>query len=164
MLLFGPPAAAAPVPRPAPLALDEELPDLAQYGAQSANGGVLRPWPARTVEVDGTPIVVRDTPGRAGSEPALYVHGLGGSSTNWTDLAGLLAPLVGRAGARPARLWRQRSAAGRRLQPDPVRRDGDPLDRAVWPRPGASVRELARRGSVGTGRGYSTRRPTWSAP
>ncbi|WP_344313977.1 alpha/beta hydrolase [Fodinicola feengrottensis] len=92
MLLFGPPAAAAPVPRPAPLALDEELPDLAQYGAQSANGGVLRPWPARTVEVDGTPIVVRDTPGRAGSEPALYVHGLGGSSTNWTDLAGLLAP------------------------------------------------------------------------
>ncbi|GAB3952675.1 alpha/beta hydrolase [Micromonospora vulcania] len=27
----------------------------------------------------------------AGAEPALYVHGLGGSSQNWTDLAGLLA-------------------------------------------------------------------------
>jgi pimeloyl-ACP methyl ester carboxylesterase len=27
----------------------------------------------------------------SGAEPALYVHGLGGSSTNWTDLAGLLA-------------------------------------------------------------------------
>jgi pimeloyl-ACP methyl ester carboxylesterase len=35
---------------------------------------------------------VRDTPATsAGAEPALYVHGLGGSSTNWTDLAGLLA-------------------------------------------------------------------------
>jgi pimeloyl-ACP methyl ester carboxylesterase len=36
--------------------------------------------------------VVRDTPGQPGAEPALYVHGLGGSSTNWTDLAGLLSP------------------------------------------------------------------------
>ena len=25
------------------------------------------------------------------AEPALYVHGLGGSSLNWTDLAGLLS-------------------------------------------------------------------------
>jgi pimeloyl-ACP methyl ester carboxylesterase len=27
--------------------------------------------------------------------PAVYVHGLGGSSTNWTDLAALLAPVAG---------------------------------------------------------------------
>jgi pimeloyl-ACP methyl ester carboxylesterase len=35
---------------------------------------------------------VRDTPGTSpGATPAVYVHGLGGSSQNWTDLAGLLA-------------------------------------------------------------------------
>ncbi|MGV9301654.1 alpha/beta hydrolase, partial [Amycolatopsis sp. NPDC003676] len=29
---------------------------------------------------------IRHTPGPDGT-PAVYVHGLGGSSTNWTDLA-----------------------------------------------------------------------------
>jgi pimeloyl-ACP methyl ester carboxylesterase len=44
------------------------------------------------VVVDGATTYVRETPARvSGAEPALYVHGLGGSSTNWTDLAGLLA-------------------------------------------------------------------------
>jgi pimeloyl-ACP methyl ester carboxylesterase len=60
---------------------------------------VVPPWPGRTVALDGTGIYVRDTPARVeGAEPALYVHGLGGSSQNWTDLAGLLADrLAGRA-------------------------------------------------------------------
>ncbi|MGW4500575.1 alpha/beta fold hydrolase [Micromonospora sp. NPDC004336] len=50
------------------------------------------PWPGREVRLDGTVTYVRDTPATApGAEPALYVHGLGGSSQNWTDLAGLLA-------------------------------------------------------------------------
>jgi pimeloyl-ACP methyl ester carboxylesterase len=49
------------------------------------------PWPGRRVELDGAGLYVRDTPGEGG-EPALYVHGLGGSATNWTDLAALLAP------------------------------------------------------------------------
>src|ERR1044071_4754741 len=49
-------------------------------------------WPGRTVELDGTATFVRDTPAtNATAEPALYVHGLGGSSSNWTDLAALLA-------------------------------------------------------------------------
>lgn len=49
------------------------------------------PWPGRPVLVDGSVTYVRDTPARsADAEPALYVHGLGGSSTNWTDVAGLL--------------------------------------------------------------------------
>ena len=48
--------------------------------------GVLPPWPG--VETDG--LFVRRTPA-AGGEPALFVHGLGGGSTNWTDLMGLLA-------------------------------------------------------------------------
>jgi pimeloyl-ACP methyl ester carboxylesterase len=51
--------------------------------------GVLPAWPG-TMEA-GT--FVRRTPG-AGTEPALFVHGLGGSATNWTDLMGLLADEV----------------------------------------------------------------------
>jgi pimeloyl-ACP methyl ester carboxylesterase len=50
------------------------------------------PWPGRAVRLDGTVTYVRDTPAAAAdAEPALYVHGLGGSSQNWTDLAGLLS-------------------------------------------------------------------------
>jgi pimeloyl-ACP methyl ester carboxylesterase len=50
------------------------------------------PWPGRHVSVDGARIYVRDTPATSpDAEPALYVHGLGGTSQNWTDLAGLLA-------------------------------------------------------------------------
>jgi pimeloyl-ACP methyl ester carboxylesterase len=49
-------------------------------------------WPGREVEIDGSITYVRDTPaGTPDAEPAVYVHGLGGSSTNWTDLAGILA-------------------------------------------------------------------------
>ncbi len=51
--------------------------------------GVLPPWPGSVV--DGT--FVRTAPGR-GTEPALFVHGLGGAATNWTDLMGLLADEV----------------------------------------------------------------------
>jgi len=50
------------------------------------------PWPGRSEMLDGSRVFVRDTPATSpGAEPALYVHGLGGSSTNWTDLAGLLS-------------------------------------------------------------------------
>ncbi|MGB8649059.1 MAG: alpha/beta hydrolase [Mycobacteriales bacterium] len=50
---------------------------------------MLPPWPG---EVLGD-VFVRRTPWKGG-EPALFVHGLGGASTNWTDLMGLLAPTV----------------------------------------------------------------------
>ncbi|HEU4421016.1 MAG TPA: alpha/beta hydrolase [Pilimelia sp.] len=50
------------------------------------------PWPGRAVMLDSSAIFVRETPATApGAEPALYVHGLGGSAQNWTDLAALLA-------------------------------------------------------------------------
>ncbi|TDB75920.1 alpha/beta fold hydrolase [Micromonospora sp. KC723] len=50
------------------------------------------PWPGREVRLDGAVTYVRETPATGSdAEPALYVHGLGGSSQNWTDLAGLLA-------------------------------------------------------------------------
>ena len=49
-------------------------------------------WPGEFITVDGREAYVRHTPpASADAEPALYVHGLGGSSTNWTDLAALLA-------------------------------------------------------------------------
>lgn len=52
----------------------------------------IPPWPGGPVLVGERELFVRHTPARAaGAEPALYVHGLGGASTNWTDLAYLLA-------------------------------------------------------------------------
>ncbi|AGL14372.1 alpha/beta fold hydrolase [Actinoplanes sp. N902-109] len=67
----------------AQLAADDLLPP---------DGSVPPPWPARRVVLDGAMLHVRDTPATApGAEPAVYVHGLGGSSQNWTDVAGLLA-------------------------------------------------------------------------
>src|SRR5678809_24811 len=53
--------------------------------------GDISAWPGEPVELDGTATFVRRTPGTSPkAEPALYVHGLGGSSLNWTDLAYLL--------------------------------------------------------------------------
>jgi pimeloyl-ACP methyl ester carboxylesterase len=59
---------------------------------------LLPPWPGEELAVRGGTVFVRSTPwtgpvdGSDGPrERALYVHGLGGASTNWTDLAALLA-------------------------------------------------------------------------
>jgi pimeloyl-ACP methyl ester carboxylesterase len=43
-------------------------------------------WPGELVRVPGGEVFVRTAPAEPGAEPALFVHGLGGSSTNWTDL------------------------------------------------------------------------------
>ena len=51
-------------------------------------------WPGETITVGTQRIHVRTTPGPADVTPAVYVHGLGGSATNWTDLAGVLSPLM----------------------------------------------------------------------
>jgi pimeloyl-ACP methyl ester carboxylesterase len=39
-------------------------------------------------------VYVRSAPAIAGAEPAIFIHGLGGSSTNWTDLMDLLSRAV----------------------------------------------------------------------
>ncbi|TFV81268.1 alpha/beta hydrolase [Blastococcus sp. CT_GayMR20] len=61
---------------------------------------MLPPWKGEDLPVHGGEVFVRYTPWAgpvdgaddgAPRERALYVHGLGGASTNWTDLAGLLA-------------------------------------------------------------------------
>lgn len=46
----------------------------------------------RTHLVYGAGVNVRTHPGPEGSTPAVYVHGLGGASTDWTRLAAMLAP------------------------------------------------------------------------
>jgi pimeloyl-ACP methyl ester carboxylesterase len=50
------------------------------------------PWPGRHLAVGDLTVHVRETPGPQPFAPcAVYLHGLGGSATNWTELAGLLA-------------------------------------------------------------------------
>jgi pimeloyl-ACP methyl ester carboxylesterase len=91
-----------------------ELADPAQYALGTFDTDRL-PWPGRHVSVSGTDLFVRHTPAAAspatpppgaspprasaqrtpspdGAEVALYIHGLGGASTNFTDLAAVLAP------------------------------------------------------------------------
>lgn len=53
----------------------------------------LPPWPGQLVDVPRQALFVR-TAGDEGGEPAVFVHGLGGASTNWTDLMALLAPTL----------------------------------------------------------------------
>jgi pimeloyl-ACP methyl ester carboxylesterase len=65
---------------------------LADDGVLLPDGEAPAPWPARRVVIGGAMLHVRDTPATApDAEPAVYVHGLGGSSQNFTDVAGLLA-------------------------------------------------------------------------
>ncbi|GLW92603.1 alpha/beta fold hydrolase [Actinokineospora globicatena] len=76
---------AGPTTRRAPLApvplSEAELPVL---------DAAVAPWPGEVVESAGIRLHVRRTPG-VGPVTAVYVHGLGGSATNWTDLAASLA-------------------------------------------------------------------------
>lgn len=46
---------------------------------------VLPHWPGETIQLPGQALFVRSAENSAG-EPAVLVHGLGGASTNWTDL------------------------------------------------------------------------------
>lgn len=52
---------------------------------------VPAPWPPRRIALDGASLHLRDIAATsAAAEPCVYVHGLGGSSQDFTDLAGLL--------------------------------------------------------------------------
>ncbi len=48
-------------------------------------------WPGELVDLRYRQIYARSTPEPNGGERALFVHGLGGASTNWTDLMDLLS-------------------------------------------------------------------------
>jgi pimeloyl-ACP methyl ester carboxylesterase len=69
-------------------------------------------WPGHSVTIRGQDIFVRTTTAESpDAEPALFIHGLGGSATNWTDLAWLVKqrlavesidlPGFGRSGPAP---------------------------------------------------------------
>jgi pimeloyl-ACP methyl ester carboxylesterase len=74
----------------APVRALPAIPPLADADTLPARDPHQPPWPGREVTSGGVTLHVRETPGPEG-EPAVYVHGLGGSATNWTDLAGLLS-------------------------------------------------------------------------
>ncbi|MFF2013035.1 alpha/beta fold hydrolase [Streptomyces sp. NPDC058195] len=58
-------------------------------------GGAVEGKELRSVALPGLTLTVRSRPaGRAGLPPALYVHGLGGSSHNWSALMPLLQDAV----------------------------------------------------------------------
>ncbi|HEY1915777.1 MAG TPA: alpha/beta hydrolase [Streptosporangiaceae bacterium] len=59
-------------------------------GAPSPPAPPIPPWPGEFVTTRTGQVYVRTAPAEPGAEPALCVHGLGGSSTNWTDLMDLL--------------------------------------------------------------------------
>src|SRR5262245_33862640 len=51
----------------------------------------IPPWPGQPVSLGDREVFVRKAPAvGAGAEPALYVHGLGGSAADWTYLMALL--------------------------------------------------------------------------
>src|SRR6201994_2167044 len=52
--------------------------------------GPIPHWPGRLVDLGDHQVYVRSAPSEEGAEPALCVHGLEGSSRNWTDLMDLL--------------------------------------------------------------------------
>lgn len=55
----------------------------------------LPAWPIEDLSLPGRTLSVRRAPGRESGLPsAVYVHGLGGSSLNWTDLMARLQPYV----------------------------------------------------------------------
>ncbi len=72
---------------PSPAASDPTAPPPYPVPAQ--------PWPPERVELPGLTLSVRAVPpagdGAPDTEPAVMIHGLGGSALNWTDLMGLLA-------------------------------------------------------------------------
>jgi pimeloyl-ACP methyl ester carboxylesterase len=72
---------------------------LAPQSALRHRDRLVPPWPGREHIVSGQRLFIRETPATSPhAEPALYVHGLGGSAQNWTDLADLMSDrLAGQA-------------------------------------------------------------------
>jgi pimeloyl-ACP methyl ester carboxylesterase len=70
-------------------------------GGQPVAAAPIRPWPGEPVRLPAGEVFVRSAPAPAGAEPALYVHGLGGSALNWTDLMNLLSQPAPSNGSGP---------------------------------------------------------------
>jgi pimeloyl-ACP methyl ester carboxylesterase len=113
-----------------------------------AGAAPILPWPGELVRLGAGDVFVRRGPVAPGSEPALFVHGLGGSALNWTDLMGQLSEPVaanGAGGEVPALAGEALDLPGFGFSPPPE--DGDySLDARV----GAviSLLDSRRRGPV----------------
>jgi pimeloyl-ACP methyl ester carboxylesterase len=80
----------------------------------------VAPWPGEPVLLSAGEVFVRTAPAQPGAEPAVFLHGLGGSAMNWTDLMDLLS--------RPADDWPGLACAALDLPGfgfSPVPADGD---------------------------------------
>jgi pimeloyl-ACP methyl ester carboxylesterase len=76
--------------------IDADAPYAEANGSAPAKAGPIAHWPGELVSLDaGTEVFVRTAPAAPRAEPAIFVHGLGGSATNWTDLMGLLSQPAG---------------------------------------------------------------------
>jgi pimeloyl-ACP methyl ester carboxylesterase len=62
-----------------------------QINSADGSDGPIALWPGKLVPLASGKVFVRATPSAQDAEPAVFVHGLGGSATNWTDLMGLLS-------------------------------------------------------------------------
>jgi pimeloyl-ACP methyl ester carboxylesterase len=84
-----------------------------------ASGAPILPWPGEIVQTSVGDVFVRSGQDRPGSQRAVFVHGLGGSALNWTDLMGLL----GDAGADPALAAEALDLPGFGFSPPPANGD-----------------------------------------
>jgi pimeloyl-ACP methyl ester carboxylesterase len=140
----------------------------------TANPEPIPHWPGRLLSVGpgsvgparddapglgGHEVYVRSAPGGENAEPALFVHGLEGSSRNWTDLMDLLRPVLaceavdlpgfGDSPPRPDGRYSiaalaQTVVALIEKQPAPVHLIGNSLGGAVCVRVAAARPELIR--------------------
>lgn len=63
----------------------------ASAGERTEPAELIPPWPGDFAQTAGCRVFVRHAPPTGpGAEPAVFVHGLGGGSTSWTDLMELL--------------------------------------------------------------------------
>ncbi len=98
---------------------------IAPAAPRGPSAGRLRSRPGRASQSQSAAgeIFVRTAPAPPGAEPALFVHGLGGSAANWTDLMDLLSrPDLTRPGA-PALSGEALDLPGFGYSPAPA--DGD---------------------------------------
>jgi pimeloyl-ACP methyl ester carboxylesterase len=117
-------------------------------------------WPGEFVSLGGYQVFVRRAPAASAAEPALFVHGLAGSSRNWTDLMDLLRPRLdgvavdlpgfGESPPRPdgrysiAALAQTTAALIERLSRGPVHLIGNSLGGAVTVKLAARRPDLVR--------------------
>jgi pimeloyl-ACP methyl ester carboxylesterase len=80
-------------------------------------------WPGQLVGLGTGEVFVRTAPAAADAQSAVFVHGLGGSSQNWTDLMDLLRQPPASDSAGPALACEALDLPGFGLSPVPADRD-----------------------------------------